>query len=111
MADSRPAELPEPPYYTVVFNSVRTVEDGEAYAETAQELFELVQEQPGYLGADSARGANGLGITVAYFRDEESIANWRRHADHAAARKLGKERWYSSYAIHIGKVERAYRWP
>ncbi len=111
MTAPRPASLPEPPYYAVVFTSVRTSEDADGYGSTASELFELVRSQPGFLGADSARGPNGLGITVAYFRDEESIAQWRRHADHAAARKLGKERWYSSYAIHVGKVERAYSWP
>jgi heme-degrading monooxygenase HmoA len=103
-----PAQLPEPPYYSVVFTSLRTpVDDG--YAETAREMFELVEQQPGYLGADSARGPDGLGITVAYFRDEESIAAWRANADHAAARKLGRERWYEAFAIHVGKVERAYR--
>jgi heme-degrading monooxygenase HmoA len=105
---SHPAELPEPPYYTVVFTSLRTpVDDG--YAETAKAMFELVADQPGFLGADSVRGPDGLGITVAYFQDEESIAGWRRNADHTAARALGRERWYESYAIHVGKVERAYR--
>jgi heme-degrading monooxygenase HmoA len=105
---ARPARLPEPPYYAVVFTSLRAAVD-EGYADTAREMFELVQQQPGYLGADSVRGADGLGITVAYFQDEESIAGWRQHADHAAARKLGRERWYDSFAIHVGKVERAYR--
>src|SRR2546426_558945 len=65
---THPAELPEPPYYTVVFTSLRTPVD-EGYADTAKAMFELVAEQPGYLGADSVRGPDGLGITVAYFRD------------------------------------------
>lgn len=103
-----PATLPEPPYYAVVFTSLRTpVDDG--YADTAKAMFELVQHQPGFLGADSVRSPDGLGITVAYFRDEPSIAAWRAHPDHTAARNLGRERWYSSYAIHVAKVERAYR--
>jgi heme-degrading monooxygenase HmoA len=104
----RPAALPEPPYYAVVFTSLRAAAD-EGYADTARRMFALVQKQPGYLGADSVRGADGLGITVAYFRDEESIAAWRRNVDHTAARERGRERWYDSYAIHVAKVERAYR--
>lgn len=76
MTDARPASLPEPPYYAVVFTSLRTVGDN-GYAETAREMFTLVRSQPGYLGADSVRGPDGLGITVAYLRDEESIAAWR----------------------------------
>jgi heme-degrading monooxygenase HmoA len=108
MAQPRPATLPEPPYYAVVFTSLRTPENA-GYAETAEAMFALVREQPGFLGADSARGPDRLGITVAYFRDEESIAGWRANADHTAARKLGRERWYDSYAIHVARVERAYR--
>jgi heme-degrading monooxygenase HmoA len=110
MEADRPAQVPEPPYYAVVFTSLRAPAEGDGYAETAEEMFALVRRQPGYLGADSVRAPNGLGITVAYFRDEESIAAWRADADHTAARKLGRERWYDAYAIHVGRVERAYSW-
>jgi heme-degrading monooxygenase HmoA len=106
--DTRPAVLPEPPYYAVVFTSL-LAEGANGYHETAREMFKLVQDQPGYLGADSVRGPDGFGITVAYFRDEESIAHWRANPDHAAARRRGRESWYDSFAIHIAKVERAYR--
>jgi len=108
MTDISPAVLPAPPYYAVVFTSLRTPGD-DGYAETARAMFELVRDQPGYLGVDSARGADGFGITVAYFRDEDSIAQWRANAEHTAARKLGRERWYEAYAIHVARVERAYR--
>lgn len=105
---TRPAELPEPPYYSVVFSSLRTpVDDG--YSDTSELMFDLVQAQPGFLAADSVRGEDGFGITVAYFRDEESIVAWKAVAEHALAQKLGRERWYESYALHVGKVERAYR--
>lgn len=108
-AGDRPAVLPEPPYYAVVFTSLRTPVD-EGYTDTAKAMFELVRGYPGFLGADSVRGEDGLGITVAYFRDEPSIAAWRADPEHTAARELGRERWYDSYAIHVAKVERAYRW-
>jgi len=84
MADPRPATLPEPPYYAVVFTSLRAqVDDG--YADTAKAMFELVQSQPGFLAADSVRGADGLGITVAYFTDEPSVRAWKANAEHALA--------------------------
>lgn len=67
---TRPATLPEPPYYAVVFTSLRTqVDDG--YADTAKAMFELVRGQPGFLAADTARGPDGLGITIAYRFDRE----------------------------------------
>jgi heme-degrading monooxygenase HmoA len=105
---TEPAVTPEPPYYAVVFTSLRTPGD-DGYAQASAEMFALVQEQPGFLGADSARSPDGLGITVAYFRDEDAIAAWRANAEHTVVRRTGRERWYDHYAIHVAKVERAYR--
>lgn len=70
MTDVAPASLPAPPYYAVVFTAVRTAGDN-GYGETAERLMKLAADQPGFLGVDSARGANGLGVTVSYWRDEE----------------------------------------
>lgn len=105
------AKLPPPPYYAVIFSSRRTPTGEEEYAATAEHLFEIVQTQPGFLGAESTRGADGFGITVAYFDSEESIANWRRHSEHAAARERGKREWYEHVELRIAKVERAYSSP
>lgn len=97
----------EPPYYAVVFTSRRIPAD-DGYGETADRMMELAAEQPGYLGVDSARGPDGFGITVSYWRDEESIAGWRRNAEHTLARERGRTQWYAEWAIHVAKVERAY---
>jgi heme-degrading monooxygenase HmoA len=107
VTDPVPASLPAPPYYAAVFTAVRTAGDN-GYGEMDQRLFELAADQPGFLGVDAARGANGLGITVSYWRDEESIAAWRDHAEHALARAYGREHWYASFALHVARVERAY---
>jgi len=104
------ARTPEPPYYAVIFTSKRT--DGDhGYEAMAQAMFDLAQAQPGCLGAETARDARGVGITVAYFTDEASIRNWKQNARHLTAQKLGKERWYSHYELRVAKVERAYSGP
>lgn len=97
----------EPPYYTAVFTSVRP-DAPEGYAETAERMSELVSEIPGFLGYEVARSPGGIGITVAYFRDLEALDAWRLHAEHQAAKAYGREHWYDSYSVHIGKVERSY---
>jgi heme-degrading monooxygenase HmoA len=100
---------PAPPYYAVIFTSQRTdVEAG--YGDMAERMVALAAEQPGYLGVEGARGADGLGITVSYWESLEAIAAWRRHAEHQIARDTGRERWYEQYALRIAKVEHAYGW-
>jgi heme-degrading monooxygenase HmoA len=102
---NRIAETPTPPYYAVVFTSVRTEID-EGYAEMAAAMDELAAKQPGYLGVESAR--EGVGITVSYWRDLESITAWKRAINHVAAQRLGRERWYATYRVRIALVERDY---
>ena len=104
------ATTPEPPYYAVIFTSQRTAGD-QGYEAMAQAMFELASRQPGCLGAESVRGADGLGITVAYFTDEESIRAWKQNAQHLTAQRLGKERWYVRYELRVAKVERAFSGP
>jgi heme-degrading monooxygenase HmoA len=100
------AETPRPPYWAVIFSSTQT-EDEEGYAQTAEEMERLARLQPGYLGIESA-GDSAFGITVSYWESPEAIANWRAHADHAAAQAAGKSRWYRAYRLRVAKVERAH---
>ena len=99
------AKTPEPPYYAVIFSSVRTPID-EGYGEMAELMVELASDVDGFLGVESAR--NELGITVSYWRDLESIARWKSQAEHLLAQKYGREKWYSTFKTRIALVERDY---
>ncbi len=101
------AKLPEPPYYVVCFSSQRTEGDN-GYGEMADAMERLAREQPGFLGVESARGADGFGITNSYWQDEDAIRAWKRNVDHLVAQKLGREDWYRTYEMRIARVERAY---
>lgn len=81
------------------------------YEATAQRMIELAGEMNGYLGIESARGADGFGITVSYWRDESSIAAWRIYAEHVVAQERGKREWYQHYELRIARVERSYNGP
>ena len=99
------AKTPRPPYYAVIFTTTRTEGDN-GYEETAHKMAALAETMPGYLGAESAR--EGIGITVSYWKDLDSIKNWKYQTDHAMARDLGREKWYASYRLRIALVERDY---
>lgn len=95
----------KPPYYAVIFTSVRT-EIEEGYSEMADLMLTLAQQQEGFLGIESARSE--VGITVSYWEDLESIKNWKQNLDHLVAQQKGREQWYRSYTTRICLVEREY---
>ena len=99
------AQTPKPPYYAVIFTSLKAKED-QGYGAMSDRMVALVQQQEGFLGFESARET--LGITVSYWRDEASILAWKAQIAHQRAQKAGKERWYSDYRIRVAKVERDY---
>lgn len=100
--------LAEPPYWAVIFTSERTPDDPDGYTRMADEMFALASKQPGFLGVETARGADGIGITVSYWETLEAIRGWHQQADHRIAQKLGREKWYRGYKVRIARVERAY---
>jgi heme-degrading monooxygenase HmoA len=99
------AKTPRPPYYAVIFTSIRTEGEND-YGKTAQRMAELAATMPGYLGAESAR--EEVGITISYWQNLESIKHWKYEMEHTEARDKGREIWYSAYRLRVALVERDY---
>ncbi|MDR3589583.1 MAG: antibiotic biosynthesis monooxygenase [Negativicutes bacterium] len=99
------AKTPPPPYYAVIFTSVRTEGDN-GYGKMAAEMVKLGSSQPGFLGAESVRNEEGMGITVSYWESPEAIENWKNHLRHKEAQQLGRELWYDTFATRVCKVDR-----
>lgn len=94
----------------VIFVSTRTADDEEGYAEAADAMVRAARDQPGYLGIDSARGADGFGVTVSYWASEAAAIAWREHVDHAPIRAQGRAGWYDAYRVVVADVSRSYAW-
>jgi len=99
------AQTPKPPYYAVIFTSERTDGDN-GYSKMSEKMMILAAKQDGYLGVESARDA--IGITISYWRDLESIKNWKENVEHTIARQKGRSEWYKSFKTRIAKVEKDY---
>ncbi|TDR14006.1 antibiotic biosynthesis monooxygenase family protein [Marinomonas communis] len=99
------AKTPSPPYYAVIFTSVRTAGDN-GYGEVADKMVTLAEQQPGFLGMESAR--EDVGVTVSYWQDLDSIKQWKQNVEHLGAQKMGREQWYETFKVRIAKVERDY---
>jgi len=53
---------PKPPYYAVIFTSIKKVENV-GYDQMAEKMLELAIKQAGFLGVESA--SDKIGITVS----------------------------------------------
>ena len=94
----------KPPYVAVIFTS-ELVSDDPEYGKTAARMAELAAEQPGYLGLETAR-ENGVGITISYWQDVESVQAWRAHPEHVEVRARGRASWYQRYQLRVTVVQR-----
>jgi heme-degrading monooxygenase HmoA len=100
--------MPKPPYYAVIFTSLRTPVETAQYGAMAERMVALAAEQPGFLGVESARGDDGVGITVSYWTSLDAIGRWRQHTEHLVAQQQGRAKWYEGYELRVAKVEAAY---
>jgi heme-degrading monooxygenase HmoA len=89
--------VPQPLHYAVIFTSRRKPLD-EGYTETAA-------RQPGFLGVETARSEDGLGITISYWESLEAVAAWGTNAEHLIAQKYGREKWYEWFSLRIAAVQ------
>ena len=101
---SEPAKTPSPPYYAVIFTSLRTEGDN-GYVETAKHMLELASKQPGFLGFETAR--QELGISVSYWSSSEAIRRWKDNVIHRRAQDRAKE-WYKAFRVRVCRVENEY---
>lgn len=95
------------PYYAVIFTSIKS-DQTDGYDEMSDRMVELAQQQPGYMGIESAR--QEVGITVSYWESLEAIKNWKLNTEHLFAQQQGRKQWYTTYKVRVCKVEREYGW-
>ena len=94
-------------YYAVIFTAEMAA-DLSGYADMAQWMNELVQEQPGYIGKyHSMEGKRE--ITISYWENLEAVKAWKAHPEHRAAQQLGRSKWYASYQIEVARIDKFYR--
>jgi glutathione S-transferase len=99
--------------YAVIFSSHHNPDKDKlkGYGETGAAMEELASKQPGFLGIESARGADGFGITVSYWDSLEAIAAWKANDKHRSAQERGKSVFYERYSVRVCSVHRTYGKP
>ncbi|MFO0660930.1 MAG: PhzF family phenazine biosynthesis isomerase [Polyangiaceae bacterium] len=97
-----------PGVIAVIFTSHRHASTTDGYAAMASAMETLAHQQPGFLGIESARGDDGVGITVSYWASERDVLAWKQLAAHRVAQDRGKQSWYTGFKMRVCRVERAY---
>ncbi len=96
---------------TVFRNRLSDDPDAQAeYAELIGHISQLATTMPGYISHKTYVADDGERCTIVEFEHEDGQAEWRRNAEHAAARVRGREAFYSEYRIQICEELRSSHW-
>lgn len=90
----------------ILFRSKLTPAAGQDYADMNKFLADYVQSRPGFVAVKSFKAEDGERLTVVWWRDRESLEQWRQDMHHVEAKKLGRQKWYDYYKIEIAEVYR-----
>jgi heme-degrading monooxygenase HmoA len=93
--------------FIILFRSKLTGQAGEDYQAMNAELETLVRENPGFVDVKSYTAQDGERLTVVWWRDEQSLAEWRNLARHREAQNTGRQKWYEYYNMEVASVVRS----
>jgi len=95
------------PRIVILFRSKLTDQAGEDYQAMDAELELLVRQNPGFIDVKSYTAADGERLTVVWWRDEQSLAEWRNLPRHREAQEAGRRKWYERYSIEVATIFRS----
>ena len=91
-------------YFAAIFTTQRSQSGDDVYEIMASRMVTLAQQQQGFLGLESVRGDDGIGITVSYWTNREAIENWGQQAEHVSIQAMGRQEFYQWYRLRIAEV-------
>jgi heme-degrading monooxygenase HmoA len=91
----------------ILFRSKLTDQAGEDYQAMNTELESLVRQNAGFIDVKGYTAEDGERLTVVWWRDEESLREWRELMRHREAQKTGRAKWYEYYKMEVASVIRS----
>lgn len=89
----------------VLFRS-KLVDAPEGYDEMSEEMEALARTMPGFIDVKGYRADDGERLTIVRWENEETMRQWREHARHRVAQRMGREQWYAYYKMEVAEVVR-----
>ena len=69
-------------------------------------MSELARTMPGYISHKGFAADDSERITVVEFEHAEGLNAWRRHPEHIAAQRLGRQKFYNEYHVQVCALDR-----
>ena len=90
----------------VVFRSRLDPEALDEYGQWAERISTLARGMRGYRSHKTFTAEDGERLTLVEFDSEEDLAAWSVYPEHVAAKRRGRERFYTEYRIQVCSVLR-----
>jgi heme-degrading monooxygenase HmoA len=96
--------------YAVIFEVEPEADSVEDYLDIAARLRPELEKIDGFISIERFKSLSQEGkiLSLSFWRDEEAIARWRRHEQHHAAQRAGRDRIFRDYRIRVAAVVRDY---
>ena len=89
-----------------VFRSRLREEARSEYMALAPRMSELARTIPGYRSHKVFVAEDGERVTIVEFEHEAGQRQWATHLEHVAAKKAGRDSFYSEYSLQVCDVTR-----
>ncbi len=94
-----------------LFRSRLRPEHAAEFQSLADEMLELAKAMPGFLSYKRYLHEDGARCSVIEFETHAQLLAWRNLPRHAEAQRLGRERYYAEYSLHICEPVRESHFP
>jgi heme-degrading monooxygenase HmoA len=84
-----------------VFRSRLRPENAEDFQMLADKMLELAQSMPGFISYKRYLNEDGERCSIVEFETPEQLLAWREHPMHREAQRMGRERYYQEYSLHV----------
>ena len=74
------------------------------YVALVERMQQLAKATPGYISHKGFWADDGERVTIVEFEHEEGQKAWRTNAEHMAAQRLGRNKFYETYDIQVCDV-------
>ena len=76
------------------------------YVALVDRMTESRATMPGYISHKGFFADDGERVTIVEFEHEEGLRAWRTNAEHIAAQKLARQKYYTEYHVQVCTLDR-----